>query len=151
MAMNKKRIWARQNPDKSTAWERAGHASEEAYKEYQKAYYKKNKERILQKKKEDKFNYILNHSKKRAKEKGLEHTIDREYLESIYTDTCPIFNVKFIYSNKLNDWSMTLDRIDPTKGYIKGNVQFLSSKANRMKSNATHEEIIKFCEYFIDR
>jgi hypothetical protein len=35
---------------------------------------------------------------------------------------------------------MSFDRIDPTKGYIKGNVQIVSQRANRIKSNSTLEE-----------
>jgi hypothetical protein len=147
MAMSKKRIKARENPSTSKAWERSGHASEESYKEYHKKYYEKNRERILTRKKKDKLADILRHSKKRAKKIGVDHSIDREYLESILTDTCPIFNVKFISNGNLNDWSMTLDRINPQKGYVKGNVQFLSHKANRMKSNASIEELKTFAEY----
>jgi hypothetical protein len=37
--------------------------------------------------------------------------------------------------------SPSLDRIDPTKGYVKGNVWIISSKANTFKSYATHEEL----------
>ena len=37
--------------------------------------------------------------------------------------------------------SPSLDRIDPTKGYVKGNVWIISHKANVFKSYATHEEL----------
>jgi len=37
--------------------------------------------------------------------------------------------------------SPSLDRIDPTKGYVKGNVWIISHKANTFKSYATHEEL----------
>ena len=37
--------------------------------------------------------------------------------------------------------SPTLDRIDPKKGYVRGNVIVLSAKANQMKSTGSPEEL----------
>ena len=38
----------------------------------------------------------------------------------------------------------SLDRIDSTKGYIKGNIQFVSTPINYMKSTKTDEEVKTF-------
>jgi len=67
--------------------------------------------------------------------------LDGEYLESIYSDTCPIFNKQFVLHDKRDSMSPALDRIDPLKGYTRGNVQYISSRANRIKYDATVEEM----------
>jgi hypothetical protein len=39
------------------------------------------------------------------------------------------------------DNSPSLDRIVPEKGYVAGNIRVISQRANRIKSNATVEEL----------
>ena len=40
----------------------------------------------------------------------------------------------------------SLDRIDSNKGYVKGNVRFISVMANNCKNNFTDKEVRLFCE-----
>ena len=40
----------------------------------------------------------------------------------------------------------SVDRIDSTKGYLKGNVQWVHKSINQMKSNRTDEEFIALCK-----
>ena len=40
----------------------------------------------------------------------------------------------------------SLDRIDSNKGYIKGNIQFISIICNHAKNNLTHNEMLEFCK-----
>jgi hypothetical protein len=46
-----------------------------------------------------------------------------------------------------SDSSPTLDKIDNAKGYTKGNIIWVSSRANRIKSDATLDELEKLIEY----
>lgn len=93
---------------------------------------------------------MLMRCKSRAKANNLDFNITIEDI--IIPEYCPILNIKLEYNQKQggNDNSPALDRIDSSKGYIKGNVQVISSKANRIKTNATPEEIKKVYEFLMN-
>ena len=75
-------------------------------------------------------------ARRRAKEKNLPFNLDVEYLKSIYTKDCPVFKQPLTWGGQgkgKNNFSPSLDRIIPSIGYVKGNVAFISDKANRIK------------------
>lgn len=55
---------------------------------------------------------------------------------------CPLLGIKLTWDDgcTYSPTSRTLDRIDPSKGYVKGNVWIISKLANQMKSTATFEQ-----------
>lgn len=59
---------------------------------------------------------------------------------------CPLLNIKLSTDpkdkNKPNYY--TVDRIDSSKGLVKGNIQILSMRANKMKNKATENELLQF-------
>jgi hypothetical protein len=83
---------------------------------------------------------LFRSAKGRAAEKGVPFTIA---LSDIHVPArCPVLGVAFergAGSPQAN--SPSLDRIDPAKGYVPGNVQVISHRANTLKNNATLEEI----------
>jgi hypothetical protein len=57
---------------------------------------------------------------------------------------CPVLGIPLkMNTMTAGDNSATVDRINPNKGYIKGNIVVISHRANKIKSNATSEEIYK--------
>ena len=55
---------------------------------------------------------------------------------------CPVFGMILRRAKgRPKDNSPTLDRIIPSKGYVKGNVWVISMRANMIKSNATLREL----------
>lgn len=83
-------------------------------------------------------------AKGRAKKLGVVFNLTSEYIYSILPDplVCPVFGMRLsIGSGNSKDNSPTIDRICPELGYIKGNITIMSSLANRIKSNATVEQI----------
>jgi hypothetical protein len=47
-------------------------------------------------------------------------------------------------------WGASLDRIDSSKEYAQGNVQFVCKGANLMKNNHTNDEALKFVKMIIE-
>ena len=92
---------------------------------------------------------MLRNAKRRAKETGAPCNIDFEYLQSLYVKDCPVFSIPLRWESRLGTGAVnrsspnspSLDRIDPSRGYIKGNVWIISHKANAIKNNATHEQL----------
>ncbi len=50
------------------------------------------------------------------------------------------------YVNNTNKFSCTIDRIDPSKGYVNGNVQLVTWMTNLMKGPLDNDEFIAYCE-----
>ena len=82
-------------------------------------------------------------AKMRAALKKLDFDLTSDYIESITPDRCPIFGEPFLFvGNKvMQPFSASLDRLDPTKGYIQGNVVVISMKANSIKNAYGSAEI----------
>ncbi len=84
---------------------------------------------------------MLYNAKSGAKQRGLECNISIKDIPDI-PKTCPIFKMELKTGDGvLADNSTTLDRIDNNEGYVSGNIHIISWKANRLKSNATLEEL----------
>ena len=114
------------------------------YSESHKRYYQKHKEKIFKKAEINRLSQMIRIIKNRANKKGIEFTITEEDI--FIPEYCPILGVKLdhSYGKGLHNNCISLDRIDPTKGYIKGNVWVISDLANRMKNNASKEELVIF-------
>lgn len=78
----------------------------------------------------------------RAKAQDVPFNITSEYLEEIWTGTCPVFDTPLqIGAKKDEQGHAQLDRIVPSLGYTKGNVVWLSQRANRIKNDANTEDL----------
>tara|TARA_R110002167_G_scaffold343344_3_gene552349 strand:- start:62 stop:526 length:465 start_codon:yes stop_codon:yes gene_type:complete len=86
---------------------------------------------------------ILSNIKQRCKKKDIPFNLTIEDI--VIPEFCPIMEVPLKRGYKDNyDNSPTVDRIIPHKGYIRGNVRVISMMANRLKSNATEEQLKTF-------
>lgn len=91
--------------------------------------------------------YLLEASKYRARKKGLEHNITLE--DVVIPSTCPILGIPIVVGDKKQtDNSPSIDRIDNSKGYVKGNIVVVSWKANDLKGRATIDELEKIVHFY---
>lgn len=111
-------------------------------------YYKENTEQVRNSNKKYYHSNLemamLDRAKRRASQKGWNFNIELEDI--IIPETCPIFGVPLVVGRN-HPYSPSLDRIDSSKGYIKGNIQVISRKANTIKSDATAEEVMLVAKY----
>lgn len=90
----------------------------------------------------------------RARKRGLECTITRD--DVVIPDRCPILGIELVCGTGVSGRpggspdSMSLDRIDPERGYVPGNVQVISHLANTMKSYASKEELVMFARWILE-
>ena len=87
--------------------------------------------------------------KKLCDDLNIPYDIDTKYLQSIYPkdSKCPALGIKMWFSDSERNFP-SVDRIFPEKGYTKGNVVWISYKANRIKNNATVEELKKVTRFY---
>lgn len=93
---------------------------------------------------------LLAGARRRARKYGVEFNLD--ISDIVIPEFCPVLGVPLVLirgrggSNRMNQASPSLDRIDPRKGYTKGNVWVISWKANRLKCDATPDELLLFAK-----
>lgn len=89
---------------------------------------------------------LLKSIRKSARKRGLDFNLTIEDI--IIPEFCPALDIPLIKTKGIaTDNTPSVDRIDSNKGYIKGNVQVLSLRANMLKSNASIDELEKILNF----
>jgi len=90
--------------------------------------------------------FLLVAARARAKKSGVEFSI--EIGDIPVPRVCPVLGIPIhVGTGSQTDNSPSIDRIDPSIGYVKGNVAVISRRANRIKNDATEAELRKVLEY----
>ena len=84
------------------------------------------------------------------KSRTLEFDITQEYAWELYQEQdaqCALTNLPIPFPDKVSKGNFpSLDRIDSSKGYIKGNVQWVHKDINLMKWDLSQNRFIKLCK-----
>jgi hypothetical protein len=84
--------------------------------------------------------FMVQCAKVRASKANVPFSITDEDFE--IPEFCPVLGVKLESgTKKYHDASPSLDRVVPSKGYVPGNVVVMSFRANRIKGDASREEL----------
>lgn len=97
--------------------------------------------------------HFWNHIKNRAKKKGQEITISLEHVWELFLKQdrkCAYLGIEIYFPKTQNEknkanFTASLDRIDSSKGYIEGNVQWIHKDVNTMKMNFSNDYFINIC------
>lgn len=87
--------------------------------------------------------------------------LDLKYLKGLWEEQdgiCPLTGWKLVLPNTSDGWKgeeadmirSSLDRIDSSKGYIRGNVRYISQMANYAKNRFDDSSLIEFCKAVVE-
>lgn len=86
-----------------------------------------------------------------CKSRDVKFDLSEDYLRALWTGFCPIFGVPIIVGGEAgvrgSHNSAHLDRLDPEGGYVEGNVAWISGRANRIKYDATVQELKSIADW----
>lgn len=92
--------------------------------------------------------YLYWSVKGRANRSGL--PFDLEKSDIVIPSHCPVLGIPLFRNTggkRPTANSPSVDRIIPELGYVKGNIQVISQRANVMKNDASPDELRKFAEW----
>lgn len=120
-----------------------------------KGYYEARKDEFKQRRKgRDYFiKSMLKSAQNRAIDEQLPFDLTIEYLQEIATMHCPVTGDKLDWNRELEETSKrnslvpSLDKIVPSRGYVKGNVAIISWRMNVLKSDMTTTELQQLLDY----
>lgn len=87
---------------------------------------------------------LLNSTKSNASMKGIENTLTLSDI--VIPEYCPVFGWKITADNNKKTGA-SVDRLEPSKGYVKGNIRVICMEANRLKNNGTIDQFEKILIY----
>ena len=98
------------------------------------------------------FKHLWANLKKSAEKRGISFDLKLSDIDEIGIPiTCPILGIPLhFHRNMVEDDSISFDRIDSSRGYTLDNLIVISYRANRLKSDATLEELEKITEFYQD-
>lgn len=92
---------------------------------------------------------IFHRRRQMARKANIDWTL--VFSSIVWPEKCPILNIPLQYQagKGRSNASPSLDRVDPSKDYTSDNVQVISWRANRLKSDGTLEEHKAIYEYMM--
>lgn len=137
-----KRSWRAKNKDKVREYNRRARSGKFG-REYNTVWQAENR-------KKNPIVYSLRNCKNRAARLGVK--FDLEIDDIVIPKLCPVLGIPLVWGNGKKSGfhapnTPSLDRRDPRKGYVRGNVFVMSNRANILKRDGTLDEFRKIVAY----
>lgn len=97
----------------------------------------------------------------RVRQRSKEVDLDLQYLKELWdaqSGICPLTGWRLVLPNDSMGWvggkcpeNASLDRIDSSRGYVRGNVQFVALIGNLAKADFNTCDVIAFCKAVTNR
>ena len=163
----KSRAWEKANRERVNARNREKYAEDvEAARLKRAAYYQANKDKwqayhrgYASRHRADpalRAKRIATYARTRAKKLGVPFDLDVEFLiERFQVGACEVTGIPFVFSGgdggskKVHPYSPSLDRIEPSKGYTKGNVRVVTYIYNIARSEYSDEQVLAFARALV--
>lgn len=96
--------------------------------------------------------------KKGAEKRKIEFSVSIDYAWNLFLSQnrrCTLSGLPLLFartrkSHAVGETTASLDRIDSTKGYVEGNVQWVHKWINLMKNDFTTEEFVHYCKLVVE-
>lgn len=91
---------------------------------------------------------MIRNARHRAESEGYPFTITKDDI--VIPTHCPILGIPLFSNGKRggHDNSPSLDKVQPELGYVPGNVIVISNRANRLKSDASVQELRDIASFY---
>lgn len=96
------------------------------------------------------FKLLWSQLKSSANRRGIHFDLKPTDIDEIGIPiSCPILNIPlYFHRQAVQDDSISFDRIDSTKGYTADNLIVISYRANRLKSDASVDELKRIASFY---
>lgn len=159
--------WKDANREAVNASARASRAGKDTYKKYiesmtperraefheRRAAYRENNREVTRQKMRDYYQKnadfaVWTNLKTKAKKLGIPFDIEPEDIRA--PEFCPVLGIKLGRGREHQQLgtSPSVDRLEPSKGYVKGNVIVVSYRVNRIKNDATVGELVAVARFY---
>lgn len=102
-----------------------------------------------------KLKHILSSAKSRSKKLNIQFDLDEAYIKYLWESQngmCAISKIPmtFNYGDGMIESNASIDRIDSSLGYVKGNVQLTCWAVNRMKGQMNMAQLMFYCTNIVN-
>lgn len=94
----------------------------------------------------ERLRYIVNAARRRARQGGYPFDLTVETLPPV-PEHCPVLGIPLEFSARRTDSTPSLDKRIPSLGYVRGNIEWMSWRANRLKNDASPDELLRLAAH----